>query len=249
MMFLALLSMLQVSVTPSASTAATMAAADSAFKRLDYPAALASYRQVLSVAPDRAEVLWKLARLRVIQSEATDSGLDEPLLREAELFARQAVRSDPSCAQARVWLAGTIGFLALTAPVGDQVKMSREIMAQTDTALALDPRDDVVYSIRGSFFHALGNVGWVKKNLAALFLGSVPPGGYAESEVALRKAIEFAPLVMRHQYELAILYIDWGREEEAVEVLRRAAQLPVQVASDVPRLKKIRSLLRDLESR
>ena len=88
-----------------------------------------------------------------------------------------------------------------------------------------------------------------RKNLAALFLGSVPPGGYAESEVALRKAIEFAPLVMRHQYELAILYIDWGREEEAVEVLRRAAQLPVQVASDVPRLKKIRSLLRDRESR
>jgi tetratricopeptide (TPR) repeat protein len=127
--------------------------------------------------------------------------------------------------------------------------MSREIMALTDTALALNPHDDVVYSIRGSFYHALGNVGWVKKNLAALFLGSVPPGGYAESEAALRKAIELAPQVMRHQYELAILYIDWGREEEAVEVLRRAAQLSVQVASDVPRLKKVRSLLRDLESR
>jgi tetratricopeptide (TPR) repeat protein len=245
MMVLALLSMLQVSATP----AATMAAADSAFKRLDYPAALASYRQALSVAPDQAEVLWKLARLRVIQSEATDSGLDEPLLREAEQYARRAVRSDPGCAEARVWLAGTIGFLTLTAPVGDQITLSREIMAQTDTALLLKPHDDVVYSIRGSFYHALGNVGWVKKNLAALFLGSVPPGGYAESEAALRKAIELAPQVMRHQYELAILYIDWGREEEAVEVLRRAALLPVQVTSDVPRLKKVRSLLRDLESR
>jgi tetratricopeptide (TPR) repeat protein len=240
--------MLQASALPAAP-AAIIAAADSAFKRLDYPVALASYRQALSAAPDQAEVLWRLARLRVIQSEATDSGLDEPLLREAEEYARRAVRSEPACAEARVWLAGTIGFLALTAPVNDQVRMSREIMAQTDTALALNPHDDVVYSIRGSFFHALGNVGWVKKNLAALFLGSVPPGGYPESEVALRKAIEIAPQVMRHQYELAVLYIDWGRVEEAVEVLSRAAQLPVQVASDVPRLKKVRSLLRDLESR
>jgi tetratricopeptide (TPR) repeat protein len=216
---------------------------------MDYQAALASYHQALEAAPNSAEVLWKLARLRVIQSEATDSGIDEGLLREAEQFARRAVRADPRCPDAHTWLAGTIGFLALTAPVGEQVKRSREMLAETDTALGLDPDNDIIYSIRGSFFHALGNVGWLKKNLASLFLGSIPAGGYEESEAALKKAIGLSPRVMRHHYELATLYIDWGRKEEAAEVLRRASQLPVLVGSDVPRLKKVHAILHDLERR
>jgi len=239
--------LLQSATTPAPSV--SLAAADSAFVRMDYVTALDSYRQALSVTPASAEALWKIARIHVIRSEATASGVDETMLREAEQFARRAVRADPRCAAARTWLAGTIGFLALSAPVGEQVRMSREIMAQTDTALALDPSDDVVYSIRGSFYHALGSVGWLKKNLATLFLGSVPAGGYEESEASLKKAIELGPGVMRHRYELAILYIDWGRKDEAAEVLRKASTMPVLVASDVPRLKRIQTLLQELGGR
>ena len=59
----------------------------------------------------------------------------------------------------------------------------------------------------------------------------------------LKKAIDLAPDVMRHQYELGVLYLDMDRKEEARKVLQRAATLPIRVAIDRPRLKKIQEIL------
>jgi hypothetical protein len=53
---------------------------------------------------------------------------------------------------------------------------------------------------------------------------------------------------MRHQYELGILYIDMGREEEARQALEAAGRLPVKTAIDRPRLEKIHELLSRLTS-
>jgi hypothetical protein len=50
---------------------------------------------------------------------------------------------------------------------------------------------------------------------------------------------------MRHRYELAVLYLDWGKRGEARTVLLEAEKLPVRVAIDRPRLEKIRELLRE----
>jgi Flp pilus assembly protein TadD len=89
-------------------------------------------------------------------------------------------------------------------------------------------------------------VSWLQRQLAALFVGKVPRGGYEEAEAALQKAIALAPDVMRHQYELGILYIDMGRKDEARRILEHAATLPVRVSIDRPRLKKIQELLATL---
>jgi Flp pilus assembly protein TadD len=89
----------------------------------------------------------------------------------------------------------------------------------------------------------VGNVGWLERALASLFVGSVPRGGYSEAESALKKAIAIAPGIMRHHYELGILYIDMGRKEEARRALETGAALPVRTAIDRPRLQKIRDLL------
>jgi hypothetical protein len=97
--------------------------------------------------------------------------------------------------------------------------------------------------VKGSFYRALGNVGWFKKSLASIFLGHVPEGGYPESEAALLQAVHIAPDVMRHQYELGVLYLDMGRMAEARRMLEYAATLPVRIASDTPRLETIRELL------
>jgi len=124
---------------------------------------------------------------------------------------------------------------------------AREIEEELQTAVRLNPRDDVAYSILGSFYRALGNVSWIERALANIFLGGIPSGGYEEAEAAIRQAIEIAPSVLRHQFELALLYLDWEKEEEARTALERAATLPVLVASDLPTQERVRELLASLE--
>ena len=90
-------------------------------------------------------------------------------------------------------------------------------------------------------------MGWVKRQLAALLLGSVPDGGFVEGEAALKAAIRIAPDIMRHWYELGVLYIDWGKKEEARHALREALSKEIRTAIDRPRKEKALKLLRELE--
>jgi tetratricopeptide (TPR) repeat protein len=129
-----------------------------------------------------------------------------------------------------------------------QVLLSRELHHEALKAIDLDPRDDAAYSILGSFYRALGNAGWVKRTLASIFVGSVPEGGYDEAEAALKKAVALAPDVMRHKYELGILYLDMGRNDDGRKILEEAVQLPMKVAIDRPRLEKIKVILLHLNA-
>ena len=223
-----------------------LAVGDDAFDAIDYPSAIESYSVALGQHPDDPEVLWRLARAYVCKGEMLEGDQRTADCRQAEQYARKCIERDSLKAEGHCWLAASLSYIALDAGRKDQVRLSHELLREADRALALNPNDDAAYSIKGSFFRALGNVSWLQRQLAAIFIGRIPRGGYEEAEAALKKAIELAPDVMRHQYELGVLYLDMDRKEEAREVLQRAAALPVRVAIDRPRLKKIKELLGSL---
>jgi tetratricopeptide (TPR) repeat protein len=164
-------------------------------------------------------------------------------MKKAEAAARFCIRLDSTRSEGHSWLAGALGYIALDAPASLQVGLVREILLETQKATALNPADDVAYSVRGSTYRALGNIGWLKRQLAKLFYGDLPDGGFVEAEEALQRAIALAPDVMRHSYELGILYMDMGKPDEARLTLERARTLPVRVGIDLPRLRKIEELL------
>ena len=162
------------------------------------------------------------------------------------MFARRCIERDSTNPRAHCWRAAALAYIALDAGKKEQVSLSHELLREVDRTLSLDPNDDAAYSIKGSFYRALGNVSWLQRQLAAIFIGRVPRGGFDEAEAALKKAIALAPEVMRHPYELGVLYLDMDRKEDARKVLQQAASLPVRVAIDRPRLKKIQELLANL---
>ena len=177
------------------------------------------------------------------------NGTNTTLSPDAADRIRLCIAADSMKSEGHTWLAGALGYIALQEGTQKKLAISRELLSEATRATALNPADDAAWSILGSFYRALGNVGWLERALASLFVGSVPRGGYSEAESALKKAIAIAPDIMRHHYELGILYIDMGRKEEARRALQAGASLAVRTAIDRPRLEKIRELLAGPEFR
>jgi tetratricopeptide (TPR) repeat protein len=127
-----------------------------------------------------------------------------------------------------------------------KVQRSREIKDELDIAVRLNPNNDVAYSILGTFYRTLGKVGWIEKSLANLLLGGLPPGGFPEAEQALKKAIELAPNIIRHRFELGQLYLDMEQPDDAKKVFESAVNLPPVLASDKRRIERMKQKIGEL---
>ncbi len=219
---------------------------DREFARLRYPQAMDLYTLALGSSSDSTEVLWRLARVCVCQADVSPEEKKLDLYREAEDFARRCIGLDSLKSEAHTWRAAALGNIATFEGGKTKIRLCYEIKRELDRSIALNGSDDIAYSILGSYYMALGNVSWFERQLAKVFLGSLPDGGYAESEQALKKAIAVAPEVVRHHYELGVLYIREDRTTEAIGELRLAASLPVQIASDARTQDSARGLLTDL---
>jgi len=228
--------------------AAAFAVADASFFAMDYTAAITGYDVLLRSRPDDPQILWRLARAHVCLAEVQDDAQRKAMCDAAEQYARRCIQGDSLLAEGHTWRAAALGYIALGEGARRQAEISREILVETDRALRINPRDDAALSIRGSVFRALGNVSWMKRQLAALLFGGVPSGGFEEGEAALKQAIAIAPDVMRHSYELGVLYLDWGRQEDARRALEQALLMPVRVAIDRPRQEKIKLFLTRLSA-
>ena len=162
---------------PLALLRPSLAEGDDAFLRMDYPAAIRAYQGVLQTSPADARVLWRVARAHVCMAETAAEPERTRRLQQAEEAARRAIAADSTLAEGHTWLAAALGYIALASGMSEQVRLAWEILAETGEALTLNPRDDAAYSIRGSLYRALGNAGWLRRQVARLFVGALPPGG------------------------------------------------------------------------
>jgi tetratricopeptide (TPR) repeat protein len=231
----------------SAAHADQLASGDAAFVGLRYAEARAIYMSALQSDPRSPAALWRLARLANVEAGGTSGEAKHAGYREAEQYARRCVAADTTVAEGYAWLAVSLGNLAMFEGSKAKVRMCTEIKGALDKALVLKPDDDIAYTILGSFYRALGNVSWIERQLATVFLGSLPDGGYPEAEAALKKAVALAPGTLRHRKELGMLYVDWGKDAEARTVLQESLRLPSLLASDDADKQRIREALAELD--
>jgi tetratricopeptide (TPR) repeat protein len=210
---------------------------DAEFERLEYARAEEAYDSARALTPDSAQYLWRLGRLYVCMGDMAEREKKEETYRKAVAYTERCIRADSSIAAGHTWKAAALGNIAMFEGSKGKVRLCNEIKHELDRALTLDSLDDVAYSIMGSFYLALGKVSWIERQLASVFLGSLPDGGFEESEAALRRAIAIAPAMVRHRFELALVLKEEGRTKEAIEAFRMASELPTTVASD-PRTKE-----------
>jgi tetratricopeptide (TPR) repeat protein len=219
---------------------------DEAFARICYPEAVRFYSAALCGSADSAEVFWRLARVYVCQADTSPQDAQLDLYRRAEEYALRCIDADSMISEGHTWRAAALGNIAMFEGGKTKIKLCYAIKRELERSIVLNGRDDIAYSILGSYYMALGNVSWIERRLAAIFLGSLPEGGYPESETALRKAIALAPTVIRHHFELGVLYMRLDRALEAEEELQLVGSLPVRLASDKRRQEEAVTLVAQL---
>jgi len=216
---------------PAASRVASFPG-DEAFEKMDYRTAERQYDSVLCVIAPHPDLFWRLARLHIAVGDVAEENERMEHYRYAEESARHCISLDSTNSEGYAWLGAALGSLAMDAGSRRKVELANEIKRCLDRAVALDPKNDVAWSILGTFYRSLGGVSWIERQLANLLLGSLPEGGYAESEQAFQRAIAIAPNIVRHRFELALLYEQTDRLAQAGAEYTQCTLLAPQMASD-----------------
>jgi len=218
---------------------------DDAFARMDYRTAIATYDSLAKVRPNDVQVQWRLARAHVFFGDISKGEEKKQAYLTAERYAHEAMRIDSTLAESNTWLAAALGNTAMYEGSKKKVALANDIKRLLLQSIQLNPRDDIAWSILGTFYLALGNVSWLERTLANLLLGSLPDGGYPDAERALLKAIEIAPRVIRHRFELAKVYEKMDREADARREFEFCINNPIQMASDRRRVEIAREWLNE----
>jgi len=216
---------------------------DELYRAQNYTGALDMYITYVKTCPNDVEAYWRIARASICAGDVCSNNDQEQYYRKALEVSTKAVQLDSLHSNAQCWYAVSMGYNALSEGSRKKVELCYDIQKALTVSITIDPRNDVAYSIFGSFYRALGNVSWMERQLAALLLGGLPKGGYVEAEQMLLKAIELAPNILRHRYELGQLYFDWGEKEKGKNIFRSALLLPQTLASDKYRIQEMKQKL------
>ncbi|MBE0644430.1 MAG: hypothetical protein IH600_10160 [Bacteroidetes bacterium] len=200
---------------------------DKLFDSQQYDAARRLLEGMLKDNPNDAEILWRLSNHAINDGDAaTDDARQERYFKKAVSYAERAVKADNNNAFAHAFLAASYGSYAMYAGGEEKVKLANRIRDELNIALKLDPDNQVAHTIYGTWHREVADVSWIERKLANLFLGSMPDGSIEESITHLRKAVQVAPTVLRHRYELGLTYIAADRDKEAAESFRAALKCP-----------------------
>ncbi len=199
---------------------ALIVAGDEAHSQYDFETALKHYERAFEAEPENYDVAWRVSRAYVDVGE-TKSKKEErkAAFQKAHDAARTAVEADSTGAKGHLFLSVSLGRIALDAGARERVRLSKEIKAQVDKALLLDPSDDIAWHVLGMWHRRLATLSWVEKRFANLFLGGVPKEASVEkARDCFLKAIALAGEVIIHHLELGNTY-----EKLKQKTLARAA--------------------------
>jgi tetratricopeptide (TPR) repeat protein len=210
-------------------------ASDEAHERADLTGALSLLEDALAASPDAYAALWRAARETVNLGMLASSG-DEAKgwYRKAEGYARRAHQANPRGVEAGEWLAIALGRAALHEGPRSRVHMAVEIRDVALATLALDSTNAGAHHVLGEWNAQIRRLSgierWMAKNLLG---GSVfDEASWEAAEHHLLLAIRYDPDGLLHYLDLARVYRDLDRKEDAARLLEELLAKPAVAPTD-----------------
>jgi tetratricopeptide (TPR) repeat protein len=213
-------------------------AGDQAYAQFDDQKALEHYQEALKLDAANYEALWKASRAMVDIADvipATEKDVKETQKRmytEATALAKKAVAANPNDTWGHFQLAAANGKRLLLLGKKEQIEASKAVRAEIDKAIELDTTNHLAYHALGRWHRRMDEIGGAKRFFGGLIYGSIPKGSFAESEKALRKAIELHPEYANHYLELGRTLVALKKYGEAAEAFQKCIDLPKTTSKD-----------------
>lgn len=226
-----------------------VAQGDEAYAAFQNEKALQFYQKAVQEDSTNYEALWKLARAYVdVGERLKDKDKRSEYYKASEKYARKAVQVNPNGAEGHLFLSIALGRVALDAGPKERIRLSKEIKAEVDKALELDPNNDTAWHVLARWHRKLSSLSWIERGFANTFLGGVPKEASMDKAIeCFKKAIELNPNHINHHLELGITYEKIGNKEAARAEYQKVLELPKSDADDDLHKEEARKRLKDLD--
>ncbi len=226
-----------------------MSKADSAYEAFDNEAALELYSKILELNENNYDAAWKLSRAYVDVGETfTNNEERKAYYQKGAEHARKAVEIDSTGSKGHLYLSIAIGRVALDAGNKEKIRLSKEVKAEVDKALAIDPNDDIAWHVLGRWHRKMATLNWIQKSFANLFLGGVPKEASVEKAAeCFQKSIEINPYHINHHLELGMTYQKLKQKEKAITEFEKVMELPEADSDDMKHKKEAEKRLQKLK--
>ena len=217
------------------------------YSKLQPSEALKFYLPAEKLDPNNAQLLVRIARqYRHLMSETSGKEEKQHFGATAVEYAQRAVALAPNDPESQLAVAVSYGKLLPFLGTKDQIADSRLIKTAVDKVIALDASNDLAWQVLGRWYLALAEVSGVKRALAQVAFGKLPPAKFEDAVRCFEKAIELNPNRLMHYIELGRTYVDMGKLDEARKLITKGLAMP-NTEKDDPETKDVgRQLLAKL---
>jgi tetratricopeptide (TPR) repeat protein len=228
--------------------AALVRQGDEAMKRLQPSAALGFYQNAVSTNPRNYEALWKTGRALIDVGELEKRGNSQKdKYNKALKYAERAIQVNPDDAEGHFVHAYALGRVALFEGGKTKLRLSKEVKAEAQRAIDLNPLHNGAYHILGGWNYNLADLNFMERALANTILGGVPDDASFENAAHYYElAIQAKPDHVNHHLEYARTLLKLDRKDDARAELEKALELPAADLDDKAHKRAARELLEEL---
>lgn len=202
--------------------------------------------------PNNAQVLWRLAKAKVLVGEVVKSQGDEERQKELVYSAREdaqkAVELDDSDAEAHKYYSITQGIISDWVPLSEAMSIGKLFKFHLERALELKPNDAYISHLYGRFIFTLANMGWVQRKAVVTMYGLTEPVSMDTALKWFLKAESLEPGFSNcNPFYMAECYIQKGETEKVAELLEKAITFQGNSVEEVELRDKARDMLENYQ--
>ena len=217
------------------------------YDKLQAAEALKFYLPAEKLDPDNVRLLVRISReYRHLMSDATNAKAKLRLGNPAVAHAQRAVALAPNDPETHLAVAISYGKMLPLEGTKQQIAHSRLIKIAVDRVIALNPTNDLAWQVLGRWYRGLAEVGSVKRALAQVAYGELPPAKYEDAARCFEKAIALNTNRLMHYVELGRTYEQMGRDADARKFITKGLAMP-ETEKDDPETKNLgRQVLKNI---